>query len=66
MKPEKSICVICQKKTHHKSNIETTAQWECSHVDCPHRRSCSSEGRYEEFYTDFHGVDISDRVYNGS
>jgi hypothetical protein len=63
---EKIVCEVCKRKTHHKSNIPEYDRWECSHVECPHRRSCSSDGPdhgYLDSSIDL--VNISERQYNG-
>lgn len=35
-------CKVCSRKTMHFA--EDWQQWECSHVDCPHRRHAWSGG----------------------
>jgi len=37
---EHKVCVVCQQPVGRRNND----MWECSHVDCPHRRRALSEG----------------------
>jgi hypothetical protein len=35
-------CTVCSRDTNPKTAVHEP-RWECSHVDCPHRRSSWSE-----------------------
>lgn len=41
--PPKVQCTVCKRSTAPKTADGGWATWECSHVDCPHRRSSWSE-----------------------
>ena len=49
MKETKPICQICNRKSNCKSTINSNNErWECSHVNCPNRRSAWSDREFEK------------------
>lgn len=36
-------CTVCNKTDKRLEDLESSGEWECSHVDCPKRRRAWSE-----------------------
>lgn len=59
-------CEVCKHKTMPKADSGLWMRWECSRVECPHRRSAWSDREMPDVPPQEEGQNLFERIIEGS